>query len=285
LGSRSLPFCKVFLESLRGGPEIENEPKYPVKSLDKALSILELLILEGRNLALTDIAVKSGLGKGTVHRVLGTLKSRKFVQQDLDTKKYGLGIRALEMGCAVKKDEILRKAMRPALRELFRQCKETVNAAVLEHDEITYIYRLESEEPLRFSLQVGSRFPAHCTSTGKIMLADLSDQDLFRLYGDKEDLGRLTEKSIGSFKQLMKEIRDLRQKGLAFDQEETLAGVSCIAAAVRNAKKEVVAAISISGPKERMSEERLFSFASLITEASMEISKELGFHQKDAVSR
>jgi DNA-binding IclR family transcriptional regulator len=248
-----------------------------VKSLDKALSILELLILEGRNLALTDIAVKSGLGKGTVHRLLGTLKSRKFVQQDLDTKKYGLGIRALEMGSAVKKDEILRKAMRPALRELFRQCKETVNAAVLEHDEITYIYRLESEEPLRFSLQVGSRFPAHCTSTGKIMLADLSDQGLFRLYGDKDGLDRLTEKSIGSFKQLMEEIRVLRQKGLAFDQEETLAGVSCVAAAVRNAKKEVVAAISISGPKERMTEERLFSFASLITKASMEISKELGF--------
>lgn len=226
---------------------------------------------------MTDIAVKSGLGKGTVHRVLGTLKSRKFVQQDLDTKKYGLGIRALEMGSAVKKDEILRKAMRPAMRELFRQCKETVNAAILEHDEITYIYRLESEEPLRFSLQVGSRFPAHCTSTGKIMLADLSDQDLFRLYGDKEDLGRLTEKSIGSFKQLMEEIRVLRQEGLAFDLEETLAGVSCVAAAVRNAKKEVVAAISISGPKERMTEERLFSFAALITEASMEISKELGF--------
>jgi DNA-binding IclR family transcriptional regulator len=256
---------------------IESELKYPVKSLEKALSILELMILEGRNLALTAIASKSGLGKGTVHRILGTLKSRKFVNQDPDTRKYGLGIRALEMGSAVKKDEILRKAMRPALRELFRQCNETVNAAILEHSEIIYIYRLESEEPLRFSLQVGSRFPAHCTSTGKIMLADLSDQELGRLYENRDDLCKLTEKSIGSFKQLMEEIRDLRQKGLAYDLEETLAGVNCIAAPVRKAGKEVVAAISISGPKERMTKTKMSSFASLITEAAAKISEELGF--------
>ena len=235
------------------------------------------MIREGRNLALMDIAMKSGLGKGTVHRILGTLKSRKFVHQDPDTKKYGLGIRALEMGSAVKKDEILRKAMRPALRELLRQCRETVNAAILEHNEIVYIYRLESEEPLRFSLQVGSRFPAHCTSTGKIMLADLSDQDLYELYGGTEDLGRLTENSICSFEQFMEEIRDVRQKGLAFDLEETLAGVSCIAAPVRNGKGEVVAAISISGPRERMTKTKMSFFAPLIMEASTKISKELGF--------
>ena len=224
-----------------------------------------------------DIAMKSGLGKGTVHRILGTLKSRRFVHQDPDTKKYGLGIRALEMGSAVKKEEILRKAMRPALRELLRLCRETVNAAILEHNEIVYIYRLESEEPLRFSLQVGSRFPAHCTSTGKIMLADLSDQDLYELYGGTEDLGRLTENSIRSFEQFMKEIRDVRQKGLAFDLEETLAGVKCIAAPVRNGKGEVVAAISISGPRERMTRKNMSFFAPLIMEASKKISKELGF--------
>ena len=224
-----------------------------------------------------DIAMKSGLGKGTVHRILGTLKSRRFVHQDPDTKKYGLGIRALEMGSAVKKDEILRKAMRPALRDLLHQCRETVNAAILEHNEIVYIYRLESEEPLRFSLQVGSRFPAHCTSTGKIMLADLSDQDLCELYGGTDDLGRLTENSIRSFEQFMKEIRDVRQKGLAFDLEETLAGVKCIAAPVRNGKGEVVAAISISGPRERMTKIKMSFFAPLIMEASKKISKELGF--------
>jgi IclR family KDG regulon transcriptional repressor len=276
--------CKILQKTLQTGciisfwrRKIENEPRYPVKSLEKALSILELMILEGRDLALTDIAMKSGFGKGTVHRILGTLKSRRFVHQDSDTKKYGLGIRALEMGSSVKKDEILREAMRPALRELLRKCRETVNAAILEHDEIVYIYRLESEEPLRFSLKVGSRFPAHCTSTGKIMLADLSDQDLYKLYGGKESLGRLTENSIRSFKQFMEEIRDVRQKGLAFDLEETLVGVKCIAAAVRNARREVVAAISISGPKERMTKARMSAFAPLITEASEKISKELGF--------
>jgi DNA-binding IclR family transcriptional regulator len=235
------------------------------------------MILEGRNLALTSIASKSGLGKGTVHRILGTLKSRRFVHQDADTKKYGLGIRALEMGSAVKKDEILRKAMRPALRELLRQCGETVNAAILEHNEINYIYRLESEKPLRFSLQVGSRFPAHCTSTGKIMLADLTDEELFRLYENGGNLSKLTENSIGSFEQLMGEIRGLRKNGLAYDFEETLTGVNCIAAPIRNSKKRVVAAISISGPRERMTEEKMGFFSSLILEASARISEELGF--------
>ena len=248
-----------------------------MKSLDKALSILELMILERKNLALTDIAVKSGLGKGTVHRMLGTLKSRMFVHQDPDTRKYGLGIRALEMGSAVKKDEILRKAMQPGLRKLLHQCGETVNGAVLEHNEIKYIYRIESEKPLRFSLEVGTRFPAHCTSTGKIMLADLSDQNLNRLYGETERLDKMTENSIGSFEELMEAIRVVRKNGLAFDLEETLIGVNCIAAPIRNSKKEVVAAISISGPKERVTKAKMPSFASLILEASAEISKELGF--------
>jgi IclR family KDG regulon transcriptional repressor len=264
-------------QSNSGGPVTEDEPKYPVKSLEKALSILELMILEGKDLPLMAISAKSGLGKGTVHRILGTLKSRKFVHQDPNTKKYGLGIRALEMGSAVKKDEILRKAMRPVLRELLQKCGETINGAILEHDEITYIYRLESEEPLRFSLQAGSRFPAHCTATGKIMLADLPDEDLRRLYENKTGFRKLTENSIGSFDELMAEILKLRQKGLAYDLEETLAGVNCVAAPIRDAKNRVVAAISISGPKERMGKEKMTSFSTLILEASNRISEELGF--------
>lgn len=248
-----------------------------MKSLDKALSVLELMIVEGRDLALTEISTKVGLQKGTVHRILSTMKARKFVQQKPDTKKYGFGIRAFELGSALKKEGFLRNAMMPTLRKLSYQCKEAINASILEYNEVRYIVHLESEELLRFSIREGTRLPAHCTAMGKVLLGSLSDQELKRIYGRKSAFKQLTENSIGSLDQLLEAISEVRKKNLAFDHEETLIGVCCVAAPIRNFKNEVVAAISISGPKERMQREQIKEFSHLLTWATEKISKALDF--------
>lgn len=248
-----------------------------MKSLDKALSVLELMIVEGRDLALTEIGMKLGLGKGTVHRILSTLKARKFVQQKPETKKYGFGIRAFELGSALKKEEFLRKAMMPILKKLSYQCKEAINASILEYDEARYIVHLESEELLRFSIREGTRLPAHCTAMGKVLLSSFSDEELKRMYGRKNTFKRLTENSIGSLDQFLEVIKEVRKKNLAFDHEETLIGVCCVAAPIRNFKSEVIAAISISGPKDRMQREKTVEFSHLLTGAAEKISKALDF--------
>jgi DNA-binding IclR family transcriptional regulator len=246
-----------------------------VTSLEKALSILELVLDQGRDLSITEISEKLGMGKGTVHRILSTLKARKFFQQDSKTKMYGLGVRTLEIGMAPERERFLRKAMAPFLMDLHEKCRETVNAAVWEYNEIRYVYRLESEEMLRISITAGARFPGYCAATGKIFLSSFSDEDIRQIYGRKKALTKYTERSIGSVDALIREIEKVRIKKVAVDDEETLVGVYCVAAPILSSKGECVAAISISAPKNRVSANTGATFAKLVSETAREISSSL----------
>jgi len=257
--------------------KIQSNPtnKYRVTSLEKALSILELVLDQGRDLSITEISQKLGMGKGTVHRILSTLKARKFFQQDSKTKMYGLGVRTLEIGMAPKRERFLRKAMAPFLMDLYETCKETVNAAVWEYNEIRYIYRLESEEMLRISTTAGARFPGYCAATGKILLSYFSNQDIRQIYGRKKALKKYTERSISSVDALIQEIERVRVNKVAVDDEETLVGVYCVAAPILNSKGECVAAISISAPKNRVAANTGVTFAKLVSETARKISSSL----------
>jgi DNA-binding IclR family transcriptional regulator len=253
---------------------ISHVDKYRIKSLDKAISILELMAVEKRELTLTEIAQGLKMGKGTVHRFLNTLKTRKFIQQDAETKKYGFGIRAFDLGTSVRKETYLKNILLPKLRHLAADCRESVNAAVLEYDEIVYIIHLESEETLRFFTHEGIRLPAHCTAMGKILLSSLPTEALARMYNDPERLKGRTKYSLTSFEQLMKSLAEVRKRDLAFDREECYLGVCCLAAPIRDYKKDMIAAISISAPKIRMGKERIAGLGRLLQKSAEEISKE-----------
>jgi IclR family transcriptional regulator, KDG regulon repressor len=246
-----------------------------VTSLEKALSIIELALDEDRDLSITEISQKLGMGKGTVHRVLSTLKAKKFFQQDGKTKMYSLGVRTLEIGMAPKRERFLRKAMAPFLMDLYERCKETINAAVWDYNEIRYIYRLESEEMLRISTKAGARFPGYCAATGKVLLSFISNEDIQQIYGSNKTLKKYTERSISSVDELIREIEKVRVKKVAVDDEETLLGVYCVAAPIVNSNGECVAAISISAPKHRIGADTGATFAKLVTETARKISNSL----------
>jgi IclR family KDG regulon transcriptional repressor len=256
-------------------PDSIPKTSYQVTSLDKALTVLDLLIDQDRALSITEISQKLGMGKGTVHRILSTLKVRSYVQQHNDTRLYSLGLRTLEIGTLARRDRFLRSAMAPFLRDLSAMCNETVNAAVLEYNEIRYIFRLESEEMLRISAPLGVRFPAHCTATGKVMLSYHADDDIRRIYARKGALKKLTEHSIDSVDALIEEIEQIRINKVAVDDEETIAGVYCVAAPLVNAKGACVAAISISAPKNRAPKQKGVDFMSMVSTAAGQISESL----------
>ena len=265
------------IEPIPSKSKIRSNPanKYRVTSLEKALSILELVLNQSRDLSITEISQKLGMGKGTVHRILSTLKARKFFHQDSNTKMYGLGVRTLEIGMASKRERFLRKAMAPFLMDLYETCKETVNAAVWEYNEIRYIYRLESEEMLRISTTAGARFPGYCAATGKILLSYFSDEDIRQIYGRKNALKKRTERSISSVDALIREIERVRVNKVAIDDEETLVGVYCVAAPILSPNGECVAAISISAPKNRVAAKTGERFAKLVSETARKISSSL----------
>ena len=262
------------MKSTLSKSKIQPKPanNYQVTSLEKALSILELAIDEGRNLGVTEISRKLGMGKGTVHRILSTLKARRFFFQSKSTKLYGLGVRTLEIGMVSKREKYLRNAMAPFLMDLREKCKETVNAAMWEYNEIRYIYRLESEEMLRISTSAGARFPGYCAATGKIFLSYMSDEDIRQIYGRKNGLKKRTERSIGSVGALIQEIEKVRVNQVAIDDEETLVGVYCVAAPILSPNGECVAAISISAPKNRVAVKTGETFAKLLSETARNIS-------------
>ncbi len=256
-------------------PESIPKISHRVTSLEKALSVLDLLIEQDRALSITEISHRLGLGKGTVHRILSTLKVRRYVQQHNDTKLYSLGLRTLEIGTLARRDRFLRSVMVPFLRDLSAMCNETVNAAVLEYNEIHYIFRLESEEMLRISAPLGARFPAHCSATGKVMLSYYADDDIRRIYARRGALKKLTERSIDSVEALIGEIEQIRIDKVAVDDEETIGGVYCVGAPLVNAKGECVAAISISAPKNRVTKEKSVDFMRMVSKTAGQITESL----------
>jgi len=226
--------------------------------------------------SVTEISNTLEMPKGTVHRILSSLVKYKYARQDLETKKYGLGIRFYMMQSPLDRFKALRAVMNPLMRELYLKCKETVSAASLVDDEIEYIERFESEMLLRVSIRVGTRFPAHCTATGKVLLSALSEAELTQLYKGRGRLKKGTETSITSMRDLKKALDKVREQGFARDSEETLIGVNCMASPIYNLKGETVAAISISGPRERMTPEKVDELMPLLQETTAKISQELG---------
>ncbi len=255
-----------------------------MKSLGKALSVMDLLVSQNEEMSITEISRALEMPKGTVHRILASLVKYKYARQDQETKKYGLGIRFYMMQSPSDRFKALRAVMAPLMRELNLKCKETVSAASLVQDEIEYIERVESEMLLRVSIRAGTRFPAHCTATGKVLLAALSDADLSQLYRGRGRLKKCTRTSITSMRELKTALEKAREQGFASDSEEALIGVNCVASPIYNLKGEVVAAISISGPRERMTPEKVAKMMPLLQETTAKISRELGAPDIDAYS-
>ena len=246
-----------------------------MKSLKKALSAMDYIILaEGGDVSVTDLSRQLNVPKGTIHRILSTLVQNKYLQQDPHTRKYGLGLRFIDIECVLNRRQTLRTAISPLLKQLYLNCKETVNAAVLVENEIEFIDRYESEMHLRVAIDIGTRFPAHCTATGKIMLSTLSDEELQKLYAPARELCKLTEKSVGTYPELRLALEKVRKEGVARDFEECLIGVHCIASAIVNREGKAVAAVSISGPRERLTIQKMDDLKPLLLDTTEKISNE-----------
>ena len=155
---------------------------------------------------------------------------------------------------------------------LGQRCKETVSAAVLEFGQIRYIVRHESDQILRVSIQEGTRFPAHCCATGKVLLSALTDEDIKRLFASERGIKKCTPHSIDSLQGIMETLHKVRKEETAFDFEEALIGVHCMAAPIFNSKGDTVAAISISGPRDRVTRKKMREYQPLLVEIRLGVA-------------
>jgi IclR family acetate operon transcriptional repressor len=246
-----------------------------VQSVDRALSILETLAEDDEGYRLSDLAVRTGLSASTVHRLLATLESRRFVQFDRAESKWHVGVRGFTVGASFARRRNFSTQAIPYLRKLRDLTRETANLAVVDDEFIIVLTRMESREIMRSLTQVGGRVAMVTSGVGKAVLATYSDEDVgavIRHHG----MPRLTEKSIVRPSDLFKELATIRKQGFAIDDEEACMGLRCIAAVVYNDCAEPLAAISVSGMTSRLTDDRLPEIGQIVREVAGELTVALG---------
>jgi IclR family transcriptional regulator, KDG regulon repressor len=251
--------------------------KRPVKSLIKALRILDTLGDGIGGLGITDLSNVLKTPKSTVHRLVGTLETAGYVVFDPPTAKYSLGSRAGRLGEQLNRQSPLLTFGAAMLEWLTKECHEASHLAILQGTEVVYISHEESKEPVRISFGMGHRAPAHCTALGKVFLADLSDSEILMLYRNKKRLTKLTPQTTCNLDKLLAEIAIVRKEGIGYDNEEYTRGLRCLAAPIRDFTSRIVAAMSLSMFTHKMTAERRAFFKEALLHATSEVSEKLGF--------
>ncbi len=254
----------------------------PVKAVVKTMKILECLSAE-RNIGLTELTRRANsqglrMDKSTVYRFLVSLKELGFVRQDNQTEEYRLTLRLFELGMSVLDRLELWREAEPVLKDVAYATGETVHLATLDGNSLVYLGKIESTKTLRVSMmsRVGQTAPTHCTGVGKTLLAHVPPRRLGEIF-NQERLLRYTSRTLTRRSDLSRELAVIRRKGYAIDNEEHETGVRCVAAPLRDNKGVVCAAISVSVPTVRLTDQEIPRYTEIIVHAAEEISARIGY--------
>lgn len=242
-----------------------------VPLLEKALTILEIIGNDSNPLTINQIAKLSGIPLSSLYRVMNTLTELGFVNKDPTTRTYSLGLKLLYLGNQVKRQLPLIKIVRPFLEELTEKTGETSNLVMEENGEVVYVERVDTQNPLRITHMIGRKAPMYATGVGKCLLAWKDTQEVIRII-NKTGMHKLTPNTITNLNELLEELQRVRERGYALDLEECEIGIRCVSAPLFLGE-EVVAAISISGPSVRLTDDKIPEYIPLVLKASQEISR------------
>ena len=251
------------------------EEKNPIQVSERIFSAIECLAQNGP-MGLLELSKELNLNKTTVHRILNSLICMDYARQDPESLKYSLTFKFCGISNQILAQNNMIDLARPYLKELAEQTGETVHLVEIDGRQAVYIDKVEaSRGSVRLVSMVGKSIPLYCSGVGKAMLADMSD-DRIKSIWDASNIRKLTEYTITDFAQFMKLIAQIRTNGYALDNEENELGVRCIAVSLRNYKGSPNYAISVSAPKDRMSDERIAEIRKLILVTKENIQKEMG---------
>ena len=247
-----------------------------VQSVDRTLSILELLSNYDEGLGVTEIGVMVNLHKSTVHRLLGTLIYKGFVIQDASTNKYKLSLKLYELGCKRIANVDIFKSSKPYTERLMKTVNEVVHLVIRDENDIVYIDKVEADNTIRMASTIGRRSPLYRTSVGKVILAYLPDKEIESVW-ENSKIEKMTEYTITDLEVFKRNLKEVKEKGYAVDNEENELGVRCIGAPVFNHKGCIEGAISVSGPTIRVTSDRIDEIANEVKKYAHLISDELGY--------
>jgi DNA-binding IclR family transcriptional regulator len=249
-------------------------PQYPIESVDNALKLL-LLLGEQPQIRLSEATRYLGVASSTAHRLLAMLTYRGFVRQDPVSKAYLPGPSLTGVAFAIFGRIDIQRSATPIMRALSEQLRESIHVGMLEGANVHFVAAVEGPAAVRVASRLGRTMPAHCTSTGKVLLAQLSQPELRQLLPD-ERLRRITSRSIGSRTELEAELLRIRERGYGVNREESEEGVASVAVPIPTRAPGLRLALNAAAPQNRLDTSLYPSVASALVEAAKEIGDQLG---------
>ncbi len=249
---------------------------YLIRSVANALDVLEQFGKTGEEeLGVTGISHRLRFHKNNVFRILATLETRGYVEKNLATENYRLGVKSLELGKNYINRMGLLEKSRPLLERLVQETQETAYIGVLRGTEVVYVDGVESARTVRAVSRVGYRVPAYCTAIGKAQIAFDSDVEILQHL--PKSMKSFTARTVVSLERLQQELREVRIKGYAVDSEEFEEGLRCIGVPVRDYTRRAIAGICISAPSFRVPEKKFAEIAAHVIEVGDRLSQRLGY--------
>ncbi|MED4585281.1 IclR family transcriptional regulator [Brevibacillus choshinensis] len=249
---------------------------YTIQTVQNAMQILRLFTIDKREWTLSEIATIKSMSISTTKRLLKILEDYGYLDRDSGTKKYRLGLSILKISGIIKSTMEIHREAQPILKKLVNDFGEAVHIGILEGTETVYLDKIESLHPVRLSSHIGKNNPVHCTGCGKVVLAykEPKEQDEIIRMIERQGFYPFSSKTVRDVKELIDHLNLIKKQGFAVCVDEFSEGITSIAAPVYDYNESVVAAISITGPNNRMDIPKMVEGA---VKAGKEISKSLGY--------
>jgi DNA-binding IclR family transcriptional regulator len=231
-------------------------------------------------IGVAELARRLGLHKNNVFRLLATLQEGGYIEQDPRTERYRLGLAALDLGQSFLRSRPLLDRARPFLEELSEGTSESAHVGVLDDFEVVHLAGFAPDRLIVTPLRVGRRLPVHCTALGKVLIGYCPEaqREAYDRALTRNALVARTRATIVDPDKLIEHLRTVAGQGFAIDRDECEVGLACAAAPVHDASGRVAAALSVSAPSTRVSEEELLrDVLPRVTQAAERLSRELGY--------
>lgn len=222
-----------------------------ISSTLRAIAVLEAIAAADGPIGLVELMDATGLPKPTVHRIVGLLLDAGLLLREAEGKRYAPGPRLASLGLAALTHVAWRAPRHAILKSLVAEIGETCNLTLLDGTEVVYLDRVEAAWPLRLHFQTGSRVPAHCSASGKLLLALLPSRERKRLL-EALPFSYHTAHTITRRRDLEAALKRIRSERLSTDDEEYLDGTVCVAVPVESDRRRVPAALAVHAPTSRM---------------------------------
>ncbi len=250
--------------------------KANIQTIDRMIQIMDCFTIDQDELGVREAARLTGFSSSVCGRIMIALKNQGLLQQNQYTKAYSVGPKSLRWAEVYTSNLDIRNVALPVIHQLLAETKETISLYILDGDERLCVERMESAQNVRIVARIGRRLPLYAGSAGKLLLAFLSEKKQEEIF-ERTIFTPFTDKTIVDPEKLRVELKSIRQQGYAFSNGEWVEDAAGIAAPIFDIKEDIHAALTVSGPSGRFTNDKILLYKTSVLKGAEQISKDLGY--------